>query len=156
MVCFRIVHKKYDDPLFAPGIEGRWNRAGQKVLYCSDSVALAFLESMVRRRGLGFNHDFQIAHIGIPDSIPTQIILEKNLEKGWNNPVDYLSAQRQTNQWYDRSESLVLIVPSAVLSAGNNYVLNTMHMDFVQIKLIALTPLVPDQRIEEILKGIRI
>lgn len=102
MVCFRIVHKKYDDPLFAPGIEGRWNRAGQKVLYCSDSVALAFLESMVRRRGLGFNHDFQIAHIEIPDSIPTQTILEKNLEKGWNNPVDYLNAQRQTNQWYDR------------------------------------------------------
>lgn len=156
MVCFRIVHKKYDDPLFAPGIEGRWNRAGQKVLYCSDSVALAFLESMVRRRGLGFNHDFQIAHIEIPDSIPTQTILEKNLEKGWNNPVDYLNAQRQTNQWYDRLESLVLIVPSAVLSAGNNYVLNTMHTDFIQIKLIGLAPLVPDQRIEEILKGIRI
>lgn len=138
MVCFRIVHKKYDDPLFAPGIEGRWNRAGQKVLYCSDSVALAFLESMVRRRGLGFDHDFQIAHIEIPDSIPTQTILEKNLEKGWNIPVDYLNAQRQTNQWYDRLESLVLIVPSAVLSAGNNYMLNTMDTDFIQIKLIGL------------------
>ncbi len=111
---------------------------------------------MVRRRGLGFNHDFQIAHIEIPDSIPTQTILEKNLEKGWNNPVDYLNAQRQTNQWYDRLESLVLIVPSAVLSAGNNYVLNTMHTDFIQIKLIGLAPLIPDQRIEEILKGIRI
>lgn len=92
----------------------------------------------------------------MPDGTSTQTIAEKNLEDGWNNPNDYLTAQRLTNQWYDRLETLVLIVPSAVLNAGNNYVLNTMHTDFVQIKLIALTPLIPDQRIEEILKGIKI
>lgn len=155
MVCFRIIHKKYTDPLFAPGVAGRWNIAGQKVLYCSDSIALAFLESMIRRQGIGFNDDFRIAHIKIPDNITPQIITEKELQKGWNNPFDYSKTQSVSNSWYNNLESLLLIVPSAVLSEGNNLVINVTHPDFSIVKLIKLTPLIPDQRLEEILKNVK-
>lgn len=152
MLGFRILHQKYGDPLFAPGIEGRWNSAGKRVLYCSDSIPLAFMESMIRRQGVGFNHDFKIAHIEIPDGLPVKKVDVNGLKPGWNNPHSYLKSQPLANKWYDDFETLTLIVPSAVLPSSNNYVINTLHPDFNKIKLVAITSLIPDERIDEILK----
>ena len=111
------------------------------------------MESMIRRQGVGFNNDFNIAHIEIPDYLAVKKLQDKELELGWNNPNDYLKTQPIANKWFDSLETLVLLVPSAVLTACNNYVINSIHPDFDKIKLIALTPLIPDRRIEEILKG---
>jgi RES domain-containing protein len=152
MLAFRILHKKYGDLLFAPGIEGRWNSAGKKVLYCSESIPLAFMESMVRRQGVGFNNDFQIAHIEIPDSAVIKTITLKDLEKKWDDPHDYSKCQPLADQWYRNQDSLVLKVPSATLSICNNYVLNSMHADFGKVRLLMVTPLMPDARIDELLK----
>jgi hypothetical protein len=52
-------------------------------------------------------------------------------------------------------EGLVLKVPSAVLSVCFNYVVNAMHPGFSGVKLIALTPLMPDLRIDELIKKAR-
>jgi RES domain-containing protein len=152
MLAFRILHKKYGEPLFAPELEGRWNSAGKKVLYCSESIPLAFMESMVRRQGVGFNQDFQIAHIEIPGTATIKTIEADGLEKGWDNPHDYSICQRLADAWYDLHEDLVLKVPSATLSICYNYVLNAQHPGFLRVKLLKLTPLVPDARIDEILK----
>jgi len=152
MLTFRILHKKYGDALFAPGIEGRWNSAGKKALYCSESIPLAFMESMIRRQGVGFNDDFQIAFIEIPDSAAITHVSLTELEDGWNSPLNYLQCQKLANKWYDGMETLVLQVPSAVLSICSNYVINTLHPDFNKVKLIKLTPLIPDARIDELLK----
>ena len=152
MLAFRILHKKYNDPLFAPSLEGRWNSAGKKVLYCSESIPLAFMESMVRRQGVGFNDDFQIAHIEIPDTVSIKTIYADDLEKGWDNSNDYSKCQLLADAWHDLHEDLVLKVPSATLSICYNYVLNAQHPDFGKVKLVKLTKLMPDRRIDEILK----
>ena len=149
MLVFRILHKKYDNALFAPCVEGRWNSYGKKVLYCSESIPLAFMESMIRRQGVGFNSDFQIAHINIPDTLVIQSIDTDKLEKNWNNPHDYATCQKSGDEWH---EGLVLKIPSAVLSVCYNYMLNILHPDFRKVKLIKLTPLIPDPRIDELLK----
>ena len=152
MLIFRIIHKKFTDALFAPGIEGRWNSEGKKVLYCSESIPLAFMESMIRRQGVGFNSDFQIAHIDVPHTIAIKTIDISMLERGWNNPHDYTICQKSGDKWYDQHEELVLKVPSAVLNVCYNYMLNTRHPDFKKIKLKKLTPLMPDPRIDELLR----
>jgi RES domain-containing protein len=155
MLAFRILHKKYSDALFAPGIEGRWNSAGKKVLYCSESIPLAFMESMIRRQGVGFNSDLQIAHINIPDNAIIKHINLDDLKKGWNEPYDYSACQTLGDEWYDQQEGLALKIPSAVLSICLNYMLNTIHPDFKKVKLIRLTPLMPDPRIDELLKKVK-
>jgi RES domain-containing protein len=152
MLAFRILHKKYGDPLYAPGIAGRWNKAGKKVLYCSDSIPLAFMESMIRRQGIGFNQDFQIACIQIPDNFSSTKIEVGDLQKGWNNPTDYSKCQQAADGWYDSLDTLTLIVPSAALSICNNYVIHAEHPGFSKLKLLSVTPLFPDPRIEEILR----
>lgn len=155
MLVFRILHKKYGDALFAPGMEGRWNSPGKKVLYCSESIPLAFMESMLRRQGVGFNNDFQIAFIEIPDKSTIENIRITDLKKGWDAPHDYIRCQQIGDRWYDSRRSLALKIPSAALSICSNYTINTLHPDFSKIKLIELTPLMPDPRIDELLKKMK-
>src|SRR5665213_653760 len=115
MLIYRIVHKKYSKSLFASGIEGRWNAVGNKVIYCAESIALAFLENMIRRQGIGFNNDFK---------------------PGWRDEDNYFQCQQIGNKWYNDGKKLLLKVPSAVLPEGVNSVINTLHSDYKKIKLI--------------------
>jgi len=153
MLVYRITHKIYSKELFASGLEGRWNGDGKKVIYTAGSVALAFLENMIRRQGVGFNSDFKTMIIEIPDDLKIQVIKNENLAAGWREFTDYSKCQPLGNAWFDKGEKPVLKVPSAVLPEEFNYVINAAHPDFKKIKLVETTELIPDERIEDILKN---
>ncbi|HEU4633667.1 MAG TPA: RES family NAD+ phosphorylase [Flavisolibacter sp.] len=153
MLVYRITHKIYSKQLFASGLEGRWNGDGKKVIYTAGSVALAFLENMIRRQGVGFNSDFKTMIIEIPDDLKIQVIKNENLAAGWREFTDYSKCQPLGNAWFDKGEKPVLKVPSAVLPEEFNYVINAAHPDFKKIKLVETTELIPDERIEDILKN---
>lgn len=155
MLVYRIVYKDYSQSLFASGREGRWNSNGNKAIYCAESIALAFLENMVRRQGVGFNRDFKIMLIDIPGNLKIATIDTADLEEGWRSFRNYTQCQSLGDQWYNAGTIPVLKVPSAVLPEAFNYVINTTHADFSKIKLLQTTELVPDERIEEILKNYR-
>lgn len=152
MLVYRIVHKKYSTTLLASGLQGRWNSAGKKVIYTAESIPLAFLENMVRRQGVGFNRDFRIMIIEIPDGVTISSINSSDLEAGWRDFTDYSKCQLLGDKWYDEGKVMVLKVPSAVLPEAFDYVINSEFSDFGMIKLIATTDLVPDERIEDLLK----
>lgn len=155
MLVYRITHKSYSKELYASGLKGRWNGAGNKVIYCAESIPLAFLENMVRRQGVGFNNDFKIMIIEIPDEPAITSIGVSDLKEGWRDFKDYSLCQILGDEWYDEGKTPVLKVPSAVLPECFNYLLNYKHTDYARIKLIDTTDLVPDKRIEEILKRYR-
>lgn len=152
MLVYRIVHKKYSKSLSVSGMEGRWNAEGNKVIYSAESIALAFLENMIRRQGVGFNNDFKIMIIQVPDDIIISIINDKELKPGWRRMDNYFQCRQLGNKWYEDGETLLLRVPSAVLPEEFNFVINTVHEEYKKIKLIEVTSLVPDERIEIILK----
>ncbi len=130
MLVYRITHKNYSKELFASAFRGRWNASGKKVLYCAESIPLAFLENMVRRQGVGFNYDFKIMIIEIPDNLKITAINVVGLAVGWRDFEDYSKCQRVGDQWSEEGKTPVLKVPSAVLPDCSNYVLNTIHADF--------------------------
>ncbi len=82
MLVYRIVHRAYSKQLFASGTRGRWNGSGKKVIYAAESIPLAFLENMVRRQGVGFNHDFKTVIIEIPPDMEIEVITIKDLPAG--------------------------------------------------------------------------
>ena len=153
MLVYRITHKAFSTTLFAPGIAGRWNGAGRRVIYTAESIPLAFMENMIRRKGLGFNEEFGIMIIEVPATLSITEIDPGKLAAGWRDFVDYSVCQKVGNDWYDKGKTPVLKVPSAVLPTNFNYVLNTTHRDFKSIRLITISDLVPDDRIEELLKS---
>lgn len=152
MLVFRIVHKLYANTLFASGMRGRWNSAGNKVIYASETVTLALLENMVRRQGVGFNGDFKIMFIEVPDGAVVETVTENDLEAGWRDPNDYSQCQPLGDRWFNAGKALALKVPSAVMPLSYNLVLNTLHPDYASVVLVAVTDLMPDPRIEDILK----
>lgn len=152
MRIYRIVNKKYSKSLFASGMEGRWNSAGKKVIYAAESIPLAFLENMVRRQGIGFNRDFHTMIIDVPEKTKISRINVDDLEEGWRNFHNYSKCQPLGNKWYDAGSTLILKAPSAVLPEAYNYLINTGHRDFKLVKLVAVTDLIPDERIEDLLK----
>lgn len=153
MLVYRIIHKKYTDPFFAPGFPGRWNGAGRRVLYTAENLPLAFMENMIRRQGAGFNHDFKTLVFSVPDDLETETILAGDLPGDWRNFRSYSACQQRGNQWYDSGKTAILNVPSAVLPSSCNRVLNTTHPAFRQVKLAAETELIPDERIDALIKG---
>lgn len=155
MLVYRIVLKKYSTSLFAPGFAGRWNSTGRKVVYTAESIPLAFLENMVRRKGVGFNTDFATMIIEIPDKLTIEKVDPARLPPGWRDFHDYSKCQPFGDDWYDKGDAAVLKVPSAVLPEAHNFVLNTLHRDFKMIKIVKTTELIPDERIEDILKEYR-
>ncbi len=152
MLAYRITLKQYSNKFFAPGLAGRWNGSGRKVIYCAESIPLAFLENMVRRQGVGFNDDFKIMILEIPDNLKIQTILTGDLPAGWRQFTDYSKCQPIGNAWYDEGILPLMKVPSAVLPESFNYVINSTHPGFNDIKLVKVTDLFPDERIEELLK----
>jgi RES domain-containing protein len=152
MLVYRIVHKMFSNSLFASGMKGRWNSEGNKVLYVAESIPLAFLENMVRRQGVGFNDDFKIMFIEIPDVADIEVIESKDLAKSWRKPYDYSACLPKGDKWFQERKSLALKVPSSVMTEAANFVINTLHSDYSLVKIAAVTNLMPDPRIEDILK----
>lgn len=153
MIVFRIVHKSFSQSLVGSGQPGRWNKPGQKVVYAAESIALAFLESMIRRQGVGFNEDFKIMFIEIPRDLSITTINPASLSTGWDDISNQSISQQCASAWYLSLQSPVLKVPSVVLPHSFNFVINTEHKDFKKIKIIDVTPLVPEPRIETILSA---
>ncbi len=155
MLVYRIARKKNSDHLFAPGFSGRWNSAGKKVLYCAESIPLAFLESMVRRQGVGFNHDYNIIIIEVPDQLAIKTASLTDLADGWRDFRDYSICQKIGNTWFDEFDAPVLKVPSAVVIECFNYVIHALHADYKLVNVVGVSELVPDARIDELLKTYR-
>lgn len=155
MLLYRITHKQLSGVLHASGFGGRWNSEGKKVIYTAESIPLAFLENMLRRQGVGFNNDFNTMIIEVPDTLPVKTIRAEQQPDGWRDFHDYRICQQIGDQWCDSSETLLLKVPSAVLPEAANYVIHTAHPDYSRIRLLKVTTLIPDIRMEELLKGTR-
>jgi RES domain-containing protein len=156
MFAYRITVKQYSTRLVAHGLAGRWNGDGRKVVYCAESIALAFLENMVRRQGVGFNDDFKTMILDIPDEIKIRTISVQELPRGWRKFTDYSKCQPLGNAWYDEGVYPILKVPSAVLPESSNIVINALHPDFGKITVLKTTDLIPDERIEDLLKKYRL
>ncbi len=152
MLVYKIGHKNYVNTLSASGAAGRWASVGKMVIYCAESIPLAFLENMVRRQGVGFNHDYKTVIIELPDDLGIQVVSSQELTEGWRALKAYSICQQTGDKWYNEMKFPVLKVPSAVLPSSNNYVINSLHPDFRRVKIVSINDLIPDERIEQILK----
>lgn len=91
MLVYRIAHKNYSNRLYA----------GNKVVYFAKSIPLAFLENMVRRQGVGFNHDFEIMIVEVPEDLEITSVDFARLKKGWRQFNNYSYCQPIGDDWYN-------------------------------------------------------
>lgn len=133
---YRICKNLYEpsDPTGASQIPGRWHSYGKKVLYFSSSLALCVLE--LKANSVSFEtirKEFHYVNIEIDPNIKLiEEVPNSFYTKKWNSNRQL--TQNLGDEWYSSSNFLFLKVHSAVLRSEFNYIVNTKHSDFQNIK----------------------
>jgi RES domain-containing protein len=143
-VC-RASHPSYDGEgarLFG----GRWNSRGTKVLYMSESRALAVLDVLVHLTKT-LPDKYVIGSAEIPGDLVADV---SDVEFGdnWQTPVSEEQAptRRIGDEWARSRRSAVLRVPSVVVFE-TNLILNPEHPDFSRIRFTDPQPFRFDVRL---------
>ncbi|BCT67352.1 RES family NAD+ phosphorylase [Nitrosospira sp. NRS527] len=124
---------------------GRWNRKGEAVVYTAQSRSLAFLEMLVQDEPLRANY------VLIPAEIPGDIarlkIDFKQLPEHWRTLEARETLLEIGSRWLHSTKYCILEVPSAVIPAELNLLLNPAHRDFARIKIGQAEALESDLRL---------
>lgn len=148
MEIYRITLAKWANSLVASGRAARWNSADRFMIYTASSRALACLENVVHRTGRGLQADFRTICINVPYMLPIQTIELGTLPTNWDDYEQYSYCQQQGDAWLVARKSAILRVPSAIVPAEYNYLLNPQHPDFAFIEITAVEPFRFDSRIK--------
>jgi len=107
---------------------GRWNPKGLALVYAAESRALALLEMMVQDAPLRARYVLIPAQL--PDALSITSVGVADLPADWRRLDRRDALQRIGRDWLAQGRSALLAVPSAVLPAERNYLLNPRHPDF--------------------------
>jgi RES domain-containing protein len=148
MDAYRIADARHPifDPTGAVLHGGRWNSAGKRVIYASESYAAAMLEILAHRNAPKLTRNHKSVLIHIPEELLIETVLPDALP-GWDDQ-DEVASKAFGDGWYDSQRSPVLRVPSVVTHGPEfNLVLNAIHPQFRLIEVEEPVAVVWDLRL---------
>lgn len=136
-VVWRLLTARFADTAFsgegARLYGGRWNRKGVPMVYTAGSQSLAVLEMLVQDEPL------RARYVMIPATLPRNLKIERvapnQLPANWRDPAAREHTQAIGSDWVKRIATAVLAVPSSVIPAETNYLLNPLHPSFAKIEI---------------------
>ena len=135
--AWRITTARFADTAFsgegARLYGGRWNPKGWEVVYTAESQSLALLELMVQDDPLRAHYVLMSAEI--PADLAQTRIEAAQLPPDWRTIGARDVLQDLGTAWLQAAATAVLSVPSAVVPAERNYLLNPRHPDFAHIRI---------------------
>jgi RES domain-containing protein len=113
---------------------GRWNSPGVAVVYLSEHQSLAALEIFVHLRPL-IPQEKYLAYFVEWDEAQMEVLAAKNLPLDWRAAPPGPATMQIGDQWVRQARSVVLALPSAILPAERNFLLNPAHPKFRRLRL---------------------
>ena len=149
LTVWRLVTARFVDTAFsgegARRYSGRWNHRGVPVVYTAGSQSLAMLEMLVQDQPL------RARYVVIPAEIPADMKIERvdfdRLPPDWRDHPAPERLRTIGTEWAARLSSAVLAVPSAIVPAETNYLLNPKHPAFSKIVIGEPQELITDLRL---------
>ena len=147
MEVYRVSKRQYQQDIIGTGAYlagGRWNTAGNYMLYTAASRSLAILEVLVhisRNRPID---DYSIIVLYVPDDLFINAVDPAALSNTWRE--EYTQTQTIGDQWLVSESSILLKAPSALVKAEYNYLVNPNHRTFHLVKVLDYEPLQFDER----------
>ncbi len=136
IVAWRLIKKKHQATAFdgegARRYGGRWNHKGTAVVYISDSLALAALETFVHLPKAGRGLEYVNFRVEIPDDL-IEILEKSRLPQNWRQEPPPDEIKQIGTDWVQRRSSAVLRVPSVIVPVESNFILNMSHPDTAKI-----------------------
>ncbi|NIJ53412.1 RES family NAD+ phosphorylase [Dyadobacter arcticus] len=138
MIVYRLAAKQYINDFLGTGAKlfgGRWNPVGHACIYTSEQISLALLEKFVHASHKENMERIALLRIEIPDDKKLIFQTDENLlKKDWMDDISY-------SQWIGKqiladSTMIAFTVPSAIVPAERNVVINPQAKAFGQVKFL--------------------
>lgn len=140
MELYRITQQEFAEDLSGNGARlfgGRWNSEGFFALYTSSSRSLALLETLAHTPAKMLEVKvYHLITLAVPDNLVTQKVAVKNLQNGWDAPDTRPFTKKIGDAFLTDKKYLMMQVPSVMMPEEMNYVINPMHTDMKQVKLV--------------------
>jgi len=127
---------------------GRWNSAGNAVLYTSENSALAAIELATHVDLSILPDNLSLVTYDIPEVITIEVL--KNPPKGWEAIPPNQLTKYIGDDFITKSEAQVLKVPSVVINGAFNYLINPSNKDSQLIKIGHIEDFSFDQRLRHV------
>jgi RES domain-containing protein len=112
---------------------GRWNPKGIPMVYTAANQSLALLEMLVQDQPLRAR--YMMIEARIPSAVKVDRVRVDDLPSDWRDIGAREKLQAIGAGWARKRRAAVLTVPSAIVPAESNYLLNPLHADFKRIKV---------------------
>jgi len=113
---------------------GRWNAPGTPIVYTAATQSLAALEILVHTADP--NDLVDLDYVVIPVELDGHLILDPpKLPKNWRTYPAPPSTMKLGNLWAASKASVALRVPSVIIPAESNYLLNPAHPHFQKLPI---------------------
>ena len=113
---------------------GRWNSPGTRIVYCSESRALAALEMLVHLTHGTIRQRLRLMGTEIDES-HIEVLPARNLPPQWRSPIIRATNKKLGDEWVRSGRSAVLRIPSAIIPEENNYLLNPAHPALANVRI---------------------
>lgn len=135
---WRIQKAKYASTAFsgegARRVRGRWNSRGVAVVYLAEHQALAALEVFLQTQPLSPAENYVIIGADWDESL-METCGVSGLPLEWRASPATASTIAIGDRWVRETRSAVLAVPSAIIPAAKNFLINPAHPDFRRIRI---------------------
>jgi RES domain-containing protein len=126
----------------------RWNSLNTRLVYTSDSRALATLEVTAHLdMAEDLPSDRYYVEIEIPEDIKILEIRKTDLPRNWDAKPPTYETQVIGDNFALDLKAAVLKVPSAIVPFEFNYLINPLHPDAKRIKVVSKSPMKFDRRL---------
>jgi len=128
--------------------DGRWNKPGQWLIYCSPAISLSKLEILANENNLPIRRVCMT--IDVADNADVFEVSEKKLPVNWMEKP-YPPTLIEYTQQFIESGLLLMQVPSAQSYREHNYLINVRHPEFnKRVKLLDVAEEPFDSRLKAI------
>ena len=146
---YRLTKEKYAQDLSGTGsatFGARWNPKGLYVLYTAASPSLSLLEWLAHARDYDSDEVYCLITLLIPES-RCWVITENDLPVNWRVSPPPLSLQSFGRRLVEEKKLFAMEVPSVLMPAESNLVLNTSHPLFSKVEVVSVEVLEMDRRL---------
>ena len=130
--------------LLAPG---RWHSRGRRIVYCAPNPATALLEVLVHAEIDAEDVPIRLRflEIEVPDSVTVEIADVRALGTDWQRNPEM--TRPLGDLWLHSGRTALLQVPSAIVPATWNVLINPRHPDSAQIRVVRIHEQALDRRL---------
>ena len=125
---------------------GRWSSPGIRLSYTSEHQSLALLEYFVHLDQDDPPSDLVLAIAELPDDLSRERIDIADLPKTWRAPAAPPKLARIGDEFIERGEHCLLLVPSVHAPSEFNWLINPTHPEFRRLVMREPEPLSYDSR----------